>query len=480
MSEPEHQFQNEDKSANVLLNDHHSRLNPTLTKAVIEVQNLNDLQSQIELASRKRHPISIGGAGFAMGGQQFGKNTLHFNTKRLNRVLQFDREVGLLEVEAGISWAELIPNYLKRQLGSELQWGIAQKQTGADLFTIGGAVSVNIHGGGLCMPPFIANIEAFRLVDSKGALRTCSRTTNIDLFQLVVGGYGLFGILYSVILRLVPRTKIQRVVEIVDANDLISIMTQRMNDGFLFGSFQFSIDPASQDFLKKGIFVSYLPIDPATPISAKQKMLSPNDWLELLHLAHIDKPQAFKIFAKHAFSMDQEICWSDTHQMSTYPNGYHQVIDQKIDSSTCGSEMITELFVPRPELVYFLDEVKEEFRIQNVNLIYGTIRLIETDIDSFLVWAKESWACIVFNVHVSHSEDGKAHAIKVCQMLIDLAIKRKGSYYLPYHRWATREQIENCYPQFPKFLKEKKKYDPDELFQSDWYRHHRHMFNDVL
>ena len=54
-----------------------------------------------------------------------------------------------------------------------------------------------------------------------------------------------------------------------------------------------------------------------------------------------------------------------------------------------------------------------------------------------------------------------------------------GSYYLTYHRWATRKQVETCYPQFPEFLRLKRRHDPEERFQSDWYRHYKAMFSDV-
>jgi hypothetical protein len=50
------------------------------------------------------------------------------------------------------------------------------------------------------------------------------------------------------------------------------------------------------------------------------------------------------------------------------------------------------------------------------------------------------------------------------------------SYYLTYHRWATRRHVETCYPQCAEFLRLKKQYDPRELFQSDWYRHYKEMF----
>ena len=43
------------------------------------------------------------------------------------------------------------------------------------------------------------------------------------------------------------------------------------------------------------------------------------------------------------------------------------------------SEIITEIYVPRTKLVDFLEEVSADFRRNGVNLIYGTIRLIEQD-----------------------------------------------------------------------------------------------------
>ena len=60
--------------------------------------------------------------------------------------------------------------------------------------------------------------------------------------------------------------------------------------------------------------------------------------------------------------------------------------------------------------------------------------------------------------------------------LIDLAIAHGGRYYLTYHRWARRDQVERCYPQMPAFLGLKRQHDPAEVFQSTWYRHYRTMF----
>jgi FAD/FMN-containing dehydrogenase len=81
---------------------------------------------------------------------------------------------------------------------------------------------------------------------------------------------------------------------------------------------------------------------------------------------------------------------------------------------------------------------------------------------------------------VSHTPDGIARAAAAFRRLIDQAKKRGGSYFLTYHKWATRSQVEACYPQFSEFLRLKRRYDPQERFQSDWYRHYRQLFANLL
>jgi FAD/FMN-containing dehydrogenase len=138
--------------------------------------------------------------------------------------------------------------------------------------------------------------------------------------------------------------------------------------------------------------------------------------------------------------------------------------------------MISELYVPRPALASFMDDARKALRTSGVDVVYGTIRFIEKDEESFLAWARERYACVIFNLHVRHAPDGLARAADAFRSLIDLAIVRSGSYFLTYHRWARRDQVLACYPQLPELLRRKKAYDPDERFQSDWYRHYATMF----
>jgi FAD/FMN-containing dehydrogenase len=105
------------------------------------------------------------------------------------------------------------------------------------------------------------------------------------------------------------------------------------------------------------------------------------------------------------------------------------------------------------------------------------VRLIEKDDESFLAWAREPWACVIFNLHVEYTPAALASAGDAFRALIDAGIAHGGSYYLTYHRWARRDQVERCYPQMHEFLALKRQHDPDERFQSTWYRHHKAMMS---
>jgi hypothetical protein len=124
-----------------------------------------------------------------------------------------------------------------------------------------------------------------------------------------------------------------------------------------------------------------------------------------------------------------------------------------------------------------MEEARLVLRQQKANLIYGTVRLIEKDEESFLRWARQSYACVIFNLHVVHDPPGLQAAERAFRTLIDLGIQFDGGYYLTYHRWATAKQVGICYPKFREFLVRKLGYDPAETFQSDWYVHYKALLS---
>ncbi len=454
-----------------LVNDVHSQLNPTRVSHINRPSSTEQLQCFVRTARKYGRAVCVAGGRHAMGGQQFATNAVLLDMSGMNRVWHLDYESHAVDVEAGINWTELVAHLSQAQVAREHPLSIIQKQTGADRLSIGGALAANIHGRGLQLKPIIEDVESFELIDANGERRLCSREENADLFRLAIGGYGLFGIIARVRLRLTERRKLRRVVELRDTRDVISAFEQHIADGALYGDFQFMTDERAENFLRRGIFSCYSLADDATPMPPVQCELSAADWRKLCWLAHTDRAQAFELYAAHYLSTSDQLYWSDTHQLSVYLDDYHDELNKHLGA--IGSEMITELYVPRNRLSDFMEIVRRDFLRHRAELIYGTVRLIEKDDESFLAWAREAFACVVFNLHVSHTRAGIAKARADFRRLIDRAIQYGGSYYLTYHRWARCAQLLSCYPQFPAFLKLKIKHDPVEIFQSEWYRAHQ-------
>jgi FAD/FMN-containing dehydrogenase len=461
-------------SAFTVVNDVHSGLNATRVAAIVAPRSVAAIRAAIATAAGNGLSVAICAGRHAMGGQQFGEGALLLDMRRMDRVLAFDAVNGLIEVEAGIAWPALIDYLDAASQPDGARWSIRQKQTGADTLSLGGCLSSNVHGRGLAMAPFIADVEAFTLVDADGAVKPCSRSANSALFRLAVGGYGLFGVIASVTLRLAPRRKMRRDVAVVDVDALPAAFDARIAAGYVYGDFQFAIDPASADFLRRGVFSCYVPVDAGAPIQASDRQLSEQDWRGLLHLAHTDKAAAFACYRDHYLATDGQLYWSDRLQQSTYLDGYHHAIDAALGH--CGSEMIGELYVPRGRLVDFMRAAAADFRAHAVDLIYGTIRLIERDDESFLPWARQAYACVIFNLHTPHTAGGIEATAQAFRRLIDLAIVRDGSYYLTYSQAAHAHQVRACHPNFARFLVEKLRHDPQQRFQSNWYRHYRALF----
>jgi FAD/FMN-containing dehydrogenase len=457
------------------VNDTHSALNRTPVARVLEPRSVDEVAQAVSAATARGLPLAICGARHAMGGQQFLANGALLDTRRLNQVRWFDRNEALIEIGAGATWPDVIRGYLALQRGPAPAYGIRQKQTGADRLTLGGAVSANIHGRTLAAQPFVADIEGLEVVTATGELTRCSREENPELFRHVVGGYGLFGVVTAVTLRLVPRVKVERCVARLEIEELMDAFDARISAGHLYGDFQFATSPHSADFLRTGVLSSYRPVEAARRIPDDQRRLSQGDWNELLRLAHTDKRAAFQGFTEFYLSTHGQVYWSDTHQLNLYLEEYHGALDHRLGAAVRGSEMITELFVPRDRLVAFMNDVRRDFRMNAVDFIYGTIRLIEAEQDTALPWARHDWACVVFNLHIDHRPEDVARAAQHFRRLIDHALRHGGSFFLTYHRFASAAQLLAAHPGIRNFLAAKQVVDPAGVFQSDWYRAMREL-----
>lgn len=459
----------------VWLNDVQSQLNATRVAAVVRPATVDELIVAVRRARQRGLSVSVAGGRHAMGGQQFCQDALHLDVTGLNRVVRLDVERGLVTVEAGIMWPELIAQLHARQPGVVDCWTIREKQTGVDDVTLGGSLAANVHGRGLTHPPIVSDVESFELVTPRGELVHCSRREQSHLFALAIGGYGLFGIMARVTLRLVRRFKVRRRVRIGPVRDLPTLYAHCVGHEFAFGDCQYSIDLTCDAELHPGVCAGYerVPLDSPAPQAARQ--LAREDWARLYRLIRTDKPQAFAEYARYYESTEGQTYWSDTMQLAGAFQGHRDAV--RPDE---GTEMITEAYVRHDDLIDFLRAVRGDLLAHGADVSYGTIRFIEPDRETFLPWARERFACVVCNLHVRNSDAGRAEARGHFRRILDRVVGFGGAFYLTYHRWATPNHLRACYPGIDEFFRLKREHDPDGLFQSNWYRHYEREFGTAM
>ena len=455
------------------LNDVHSGLNRTSVAELIRPRTAEEVAAAVRRARKAGRPIGVCGARHAMGGQQFAAGGTQLDMSSLDGPIALDAERRLARVPAGLTWPQLLAGLDEAQADAPPgeRWTFRQKQTGADDLTLGGAVSANIHGRVLDAGPLVGDVESLTLVDAEGEIRRVSRREEPERFAHAVGGYGMFGVITEIELRLVRRTPVRRRVEIGPMDGLAERIEQRVAERFTLGDFQPCVDPASPGFLREGVFSCHRPEPEAAETGFDSGELSPRDWRRLLALAHSDPARGWAEYCAHYRHTDGQLYWNDRVQLSHYDPDYAERLQAALPDLEPGALMITELYVPRDQVEDFLADCAADFRRHGTQVIYSTVRFIRRDAETRLAWAREDFACVIFNLRVAHSPDGLAKAQQEFRRLNDRALERGGSFYLTYHRWATRDQLLAAYPQLPAVLAQARAWDPDGRFTSDWRRH---------
>lgn len=116
--------------------------------------------------------------------------------KGYNYFLGFDKDNGLLQVQAGVLLSDIISIFVPKG------WFLAVTP-GTKLITVGGAIASDVHGknhhNAGC---FSESVESFRLMLPNTHIINCSKTENVDYFRATCGGMGLTGIILDATIRL--------------------------------------------------------------------------------------------------------------------------------------------------------------------------------------------------------------------------------------------------------------------------------------
>src|SRR5918992_684897 len=102
------------ETGGLVLNDLHSALNPTRVHSVVPVASAADVRDAVQVAGREGRVVSIMGGRHAMGAQQFATGGVAIDTRSLCGIRGLDAESGLVTVDAGVQWPELVAYLVTR------------------------------------------------------------------------------------------------------------------------------------------------------------------------------------------------------------------------------------------------------------------------------------------------------------------------------------------------------------------------------
>jgi uncharacterized membrane protein YhaH (DUF805 family) len=195
-------------------------LNPIPVWAVVTPTSIEDIQAAIR---RTTGPISIGGGRFSMGGQTASPGSLHLDMRNFNRVVEFSPLRRAIRVQTGMRWCDIQRFIDPHNLAVKIM------QTYAN-FTVGGSLSVNVHGRYVGLGPVILSVRSIAIVLANGDLVTASPETNAELFYGAIGGYGGLGVIVEAELDLAENTRVEQVSTKLRVKDYAAYFRKTVRD----------------------------------------------------------------------------------------------------------------------------------------------------------------------------------------------------------------------------------------------------------
>lgn len=438
------------------------RLLPVALKSITSGTTDKELQQLVKTAGENGDKVSIAGMQHSQGGQTLYPDAMMVDMKPYNKVLSFNHSKKTITVQSGATWDD-IQRYINPY---HLALKVTQSQ---NIFTVGGSLSVNVHGRDIRHHALIETVQSFRLLTAEGKILEVSRQENQELFTCVIGGYGLFGIILDVTLELTDDKLYQYETKEIDYREYNSYFTKEVleNDQVKMHLARISVAPES--FLTDMYLTNYL-------LAPDQTLLKDYDSLKRDSIIALPK---FFLGLSRLNDSGKNTFWNvqRTYTMKTNGKFISRNNSMRSDSTfmdyehASKTEILQEYFVPVDEFGDYIDDLRSVLeKEEHFNLLNITVRYVEKNEEAVMSYAKEDMFALVMLINQGTSKTAINETEYVIQKMIDVTLSHQGSYYLPYYSYPTSIQLRKAYPRTDEFFRLKRKYDPEERFMNLFYK----------
>lgn len=447
-----------------------SCLDRTAVYGIVQITSIEDIKNALQFARENKLKVSMAGVRHSMGGQAFYRNNLVLDMTKFNQ-MSLDEETKTLTVQSGATWHDiqsfLHPNFAVKAMQS------------TDIFTVGGSISVNAHGMDHLAGSVGSSIRSMRVLLADGSVVNVSKEENPELFSLVVGGYGLFGVILDVDLEIVDNDIYQTERQLVSYKEFPEIFENEILPNPNLGLFYGHLSTAKGSLLDEMIFYKYTKVDvgeadvPALGEVSGIKLrrfvfnFSKLGTIPMNLKWYLEKNvepmmESCTVVPRTQAMAEGEACFVSRNEPMHDSVKY---INNDLKSET---DILHEYFIPREQFIPFVDGLRRIVQEHDVNLLNASVRVIHPE-SNFLTYAPAEMYSIVLYINQPTTSEGNEKMGIVTRELIDLTADVNGRFFLPYQLHYTPEQLQRSYPMIGEFFAAKKSYDPDGLFTNTFY-----------
>ena len=171
----------------------HSIYAPVYLQRPVHTGQIEDL---MHAARKEGFSIGLRGAGRSYGDAAINSGQVVLDLRRMNRILAWDPEKGIITVEPGVTIEQLWRYVLDDGWWLPVSPGTMRP-------TLGGCLGANVHGKNNWVAGTLGeHVQEFDALLANGKSVTCSPKKNTDLFYAMISGMGMLGVMTSITLKM--------------------------------------------------------------------------------------------------------------------------------------------------------------------------------------------------------------------------------------------------------------------------------------
>lgn len=429
-------------------------------KSVFFPKNFQDVQKIVNQSIENKKSIAVAGTQLSQGGHTLPstQNDYLIFTKFLNQIsILPDEKIAI--VGPGASWRDV------QKAANDYNLAVKVMQA-SNVFSVGGSLSTNVHGWDHQEGTLAESVLSLTIVNSSGTIQKVY--PGDELFSLLLGGYGMFGVIVEAEISLSDNIVLERKGIKMPTQDYLDYFKANIENepSIALHYARLSLDP--NKLFEEIISVNYS-VSEGENRSPKNLQEEPSNghWYERLAVNYLRKyPYLIKL---KQYYDDQTFL---KPKLMTRNEAMSPPVRFVYDSNKENGDMLQEFFVPYENLYPFLEELKALIQNYDVSVFNATLRHVKQDDLTTLSYAKTDVVAIVIFYNESLDIERMNQIKEFSTSAIDAAIQFQGTYYLPYHRFSSIEQLLEAYPTYSYVLEKKQELDPNNVFLSQFSKHY--------